>query len=377
MYSGMRSATASPMREKIEQGIYKLEPKKYEIRGDAGFKSDGSRGQFKRVIHGTLQDARMERARMYRSPKVAQDSSITLDAFWDRFCELMSKTVDPITLDTYKKQYRIYIEKHLGARQLKRINVRDCEQCIYAAPSPAMQKKVHALLRLIFNKAIAWKDASTSPITDVPTPKVPSRRTKRKCNTTEELQEIMKLIEDEWFAPAIYIMVGSGARVSEACGLNGSKIDRKTRLITNDTVYKHVGKGKYELSEHSKTDDSSRIVKVSQEILDVLPDKEGPVVVWRGQRANGRQVRDAYRKFMNSHKQIEYFPLKNFRHAFATEMLKGGASTADVAYAMGHTNSYITDTYFDLVREAGRVNSDVVGDRVFRKSVSKMGRTLK
>ena len=352
------------MPQKIEKGIYKLAPKKYEIRGDAGFRTDGSRGQFKRIVHGTLHEAREARAKMYRSPKAAQSSSITLDEFWDDFCAFMEKKVEPITLETYSYQYSCYVKPYLGTKHLKKISVQSCELCIYAAPSPSMQKKIHSLLRLLFNRAVSWKVVASSPIVDIPTPSVPSKRTQRKCNTAEEMRDIIELIEGQWFAPAIYIMIGCGARVSEACGLDGEQVDRENQLITLNQTFRRTNGATFELSSEMKTAGSERIVKVSHSIIERLPDVKGAIVTYEGKRATGIQVYRAYLRIM-ADSEIPYYPVKNFRHYFATEMLKNGATTADVAYAMGHSNSYITNTYIDLVREAGRVNSSIVADAIF------------
>jgi len=352
------------MRQEVEQGIFKIGTKHYEVTGEAGYKVDGSRSRFKRRVRGTLADARRVRATLYQPADSPQNTDITLNAFFDRFCDLHGKQVLRVTVDTYKAQYNAYLRKTLGSKPIGKITVVDCERVIYAAPSPAMHRKVYGLLRLLFNRAKAWGMIANSPVASIAPPKVPTKRTQRKCNTTEELKEIMKLINGEWFAPIIYVMVGSGARLSEACGLDGASIDRDNCLITINQTYRRVSEGVYELSSDMKTDRSERVVKVSHEIIERLPVTQGALVTLDGRRANGKQVYHAYKRFIDT-TDIPYYPVKNFRHAFATEMLDNDKSTADVAYAMGHTNSYITDTYLDLEKRAGKVNSDVVGAALF------------
>ncbi|MCL2818414.1 MAG: site-specific integrase, partial [Actinomycetia bacterium] len=99
-------------------------------------------------------------------------------------------------------------------------------------------------------------------------------------------------------------------------------------------------------------------------VIERLPEDDGPVVLFQRKRATGYQVSNAYRRFMKD-VDIDYYPVKNFRHAFATEMLAGGASTSEVASAMGHTNYYITEAYLDLSRSALNIPSEIVGDIFF------------
>jgi len=164
----------------------------------------------------------------------------------------------------------------------------------------------------------------------------------------------------------LIILLGTGLRISEFCGLTDSDIDFENRTINVDHQLQYSGKKSYRI-ETPKTENGIRKIPMSDRVLEALQR------VMQNRKSSDFTV-DGYTGFlfltrngtpqtcMNYdymfHRLVEKYNKKHeealpvvttphtLRHTFCTNMANAGMNPKALQYLMGHANITMTLNYY-------------------------------
>ena len=161
----------------------------------------------------------------------------------------------------------------------------------------------------------------------------------------------------------MYLLLHTGLRIGEFCGLTLKDIDMQKKTINVDHQLQYVGnKGKY--IEKTKTDAGTRVLPMSEEVYEVMKrvlanrkkpkieicidgytgflflDKRGmPMMPYQWEKRFQHSV-EKYNKIYRV--QLPKITPHVCRHTFCTNMAKRGISVETLKYLMGHTDISVT-----------------------------------
>jgi site-specific recombinase XerD len=143
------------------------------------------------------------------------------------------------------------------------------------------------------------------------------------------------------------LLYGTGARVSECCGLDVGDVDLRNRHVTVLGKGAKVRRVPFGEPAHEALDDYLRFAR--NDLLTVRSPAQALFVNRRGNRLTPRDAR----------RVLERFPLADgralhphaLRHAFATHLLEGGADVRSVQELLGHADLGTTQIYTHVSRD--------------------------
>ena len=164
----------------------------------------------------------------------------------------------------------------------------------------------------------------------------------------------------------LIILLGTGLRISEFCGLTDSDIDFENRTINVDHQLQYSGKKSYRI-ETPKTENGIRKIPMSDRVLEALQR------VMQNRKSSDFTV-DGYtgflfltrngtpqtcmnydymfhrlvEKYNKSHKEVlpAVITPHTLRHTFCTNMANAGMNPKALQYLMGHANITMTLNYY-------------------------------
>ena len=190
---------------------------------------------------------------------------------------------------------------------------------------------------------------------------------KREALTGKQEKDFLQFVkQDEHFSECydgMYLLLHTGLRIGEFCGLTLKDIDMQKKTINVDHQLQYVGnKGKY--IEKTKTDAGTRVLPMSEEVYEVMKrvlanrkkpkieicidgytgflflDKRGmPMMPYQWEKRFQRSV-EKYNKIYRV--QLPKITPHVCRHTFCTNMAKRGISVETLKYIMGHTDISVT-----------------------------------
>ena len=227
---------------------------------------------------------------------------------------------------------------------------------------------VRGVLKPAFQMAYEEDVIRRNPFDFVITKYVPNDSKKRVALTPEEEKTWMDFIKnDKGFAKyydEFVVLLGTGMRVSEFCGLTRSDLDFDRRMIRVDHQLLRNRNGVF-FVEKTKTECGRRFIPMTNEVYDALKNilkkkplfiKEVPVDGYSDfilfDRNNSHKValhienefRWALAKYNKLHPEK---PLPNItphvmRHTFCTKMVNAGMDVKVLQYIMGHSEIDVT-----------------------------------
>lgn len=135
--------------------------------------------------------------------------------------------------------------------------------------SPASIRKIISLLRQVFEYAVLYGDIKINPASQVPLPKLTSKKEERQVFlTAEDAQKMLDAFADEEVGPIVYVTLYYGLRKSEALGLRWQAVDFDNNTISiNHTV---VGGKQIIEKDATKTYSSKRTYELLPDIKTIL-----------------------------------------------------------------------------------------------------------
>ena len=213
--------------------------------------------------------------------------------------------------------------------------------------------KVYAVLHGMFKAAMMDDTISVNPMDKVPRPKQSKDAAlpaEHKAFTAEETRYILRCLNDEplkWRA-FILLLIDTGCRRGEACGLHWQSVDLDSCTITIERNLQYTAKkGIYETLPKSG---KIRIVDISPDVAALLRElrQTQPVTVrWvftQDDSPEPMHPDTPTRYFQRFGKRygIEHFHPHKLRHTSASLAITNGADVVSVAARLGHADSSTT-----------------------------------
>lgn len=226
---------------------------------------------------------------------------------------------------------------------------------------------VRGVLRPAFQMACDEDAIRKNPFAFMLTDVVVNDSEKRMALTPEQQRIFMQFVKTDSHFSRYYdefnVLLGTGMRVSELCGLTQEDLDFRSRKIR---VERQLSKGKggvYHV-EKTKTESGVRFIPMTDEVHDSLkrilqnrrkPQKEVMVDGITGfllldkndNPAVALHVEHHMQWAMKKYQKTHTVPLPTItphvlRHTFCTNMANAGLSVKDLQYIMGHSDAGVT-----------------------------------
>ena len=237
----------------------------------------------------------------------------------------------------------------------------------------------HRVISSILGAAVKWQ-----VIFDNPARRVVSPKTEKKeavfLNEKEAAQVARALVHApiKW-RTAVMLLMYTGMRIGEACGLVWGNIDFDSNLIHIVKANQYLpGVGVFE--KRTKNEASHRVIKVPGRMMDLLYEykawqddektKMGDKWHETGKiftQANGKPMHPSSitawtKKFREANSLPEFTP-HALRHTSATLLIMSGVPVRAVAARLGHANQTTTMTvYSHAIQTVDALASDIIGD---------------
>ena len=239
--------------------------------------------------------------------------------------------------------------------------------------------KYHRILSSILTTAVQWQVIPSNPCNRVKPPHVEYK----EAPVLDELQldNLINCLDNEPFEykTAIMLVIYTGMRRGELCGLNWSDIDFERNLvhITKAILYTPE-QGIFE--DTPKSRQSSRAINIPQEMITLL--KQWKIEQCKQKLLLGDQWKNADKVFTSSNGDVmrpdsltSWFQrfikrnnlpnahLHTLRHVSATLLIAGGVDVATVSSRLGHANKSTTlNIYTHAIKSADAAAANLLQD---------------
>ena len=263
-------------------------------------------------------------------------------------------------------------KEDFGYRQIRDIKVSDAQKWIVKLHSDgkgystitSVRGVVKPAFQMAYNEDVIRRNPFDFKLVDV----VPND-SKKRIAMTEEQQEIwMGFIREDKTYTKYYdefvVLLGTGMRVSEFCGLTKSDLDFENRRIRVDHQLVREQGGRYYV-EKTKTECGCRFISTTEEVyqslINILERRKkiktetivdgysGFILLDKNDRPKvalhiENEMRWAMKKYKKLHpdKSLPHITPHVFRHTFCTNMANKGMDIKTLQYVMGHSDVSVT-----------------------------------
>lgn len=238
---------------------------------------------------------------------------------------------------------------------------------------------LHRLLSSILEKAVKWQVILYNPCRRVEAPKVE----KKEAAYLDEIQvqELLKCLHEEplQYRAMITLLLYSGMRRGELCGLEWSDIDFKNSIIDiSKTSLYLTDRGVFD--DSTKTESSKRVIKIPGAALEILKEhkiqqakeyfKLGDLWVksnkvftqWNGKPIHPDTITGWFSRFIKKN-NLPPIHLHSLRHTNATLLIASGADLRTVSKRLGHSNMTTTSNiYTHAIKSADERAAELLND---------------
>lgn len=218
--------------------------------------------------------------------------------------------------------------------------------------------KYHTLLSSVLSTAVNWQIITSNPCDRVKPPK----KQRREAEYMDDIQtaELIKCLNSEplQYKTIITVLLYSGMRRGELCGLEWSDVDFKNSLISISRASLYLpGHGIFDDTPKNTT--SARAMKMPPVVIELLRQHRKEQTEERlklGDRwtdtgkiftqHNGKPIHPDtvsawFVKFLERH-GLPHIPLHGLRHTNASLMIANGMNIRTVSKRLGHSNTSTT-----------------------------------
>lgn len=236
----------------------------------------------------------------------------------------------------------------------------------------------HKVLNNIMNTAVRWGVIPFNVIEKhVELPKI--KKKEADFLDDQEAIQFLKLLDDEpiKYKTALYLLIFSGLRRGELCGLKWSDIDFDNNILTVRRALKYVPRKKI-IEGDTKTYGSMRSFKLPSFIFDMLNsyrkcqleerikvgdkwvDNDYIFTGWNGEAMSLDTLGSFLKKFTSKH-NLKDIHLHSLRHTNASILIASGVDIKTVSTRLGHSNVSTTgDIYAHAIKTADAKASEAI-----------------
>ena len=302
--------------------------------------------------------------------------NVTLIELIERYLSL-KQGVRHNTTATYDYVFSLIKKEEFGHRTINGIKVSDAKLWIIKLRNDGRSygtiacvvKVIKPAFQLAYDEDAVRKNPFSFKLSDV----IQNDSMKRIAMTDEQQETWMNFVQRDNICSKYYdqfvVLLGTGMRVSEFCGLTKSNIDFENRRICVEHQLLRERKGSKLYVEETKTECGCRFIPMTDDVYkslkNILADRCNVKVetIVKGHRGflsidqhnrlkvamhienEMRCVMDRYRKIHPNDPLPQITP-HVLRHTFCTNMANAGMDVKNLQYLMGHSTVAITlDVY--------------------------------
>lgn len=305
-----------------------------------------------------------------RVGEVLPSHKLTLRAYVEKtWLPTLEQGPGPRTHYAYSSMMKLHILPLLGHLPLHKITPSDVQHMLNRKAELSGQSRRH--LRTCLSSALtaAMKDSlimrNVARLIDAP--KCERKSAGRTPLTAEQASAYLRAARGTWLEHAAVLMVSTGLRTGELCGLKWDAIDwERARVRIFRTAQGIIGAdGRYRLEvlDMVKTESSRREIPLTPEAVEALRAQQQRVVELAydaGQRwadegfvfpNNAGRVVEPRRMGRHHRKALRCAGLPDvdfyaLRHTAATLSLQGGFTVREVATMLGHSSTRVTESTY-------------------------------
>ena len=282
--------------------------------------------------------------------------------------------------DTTRTEYQGIIDRHirpgLGARQLPKLTMMDCQRFVNSLSlSPGTVRNAYSILHKRLETARRAQLIAYNPADDLTLPKLQEKE--RHALTPEEADRFLQAIKGDPTENMFVFMLETGMRIGEARGLRWTSVNFKqgeVRIV--EQLNQSRGRDGKEVFSAPKRD-SKRTIYPTQTAMTALQlervaqreRRKAAGNLWTDEfglvftQGDGSPIpyRTIAARLTRIGKQIgvEGLSAHCLRHTYATDCNDAGVSAKTVAAALGHKRTSITtDRYTHDTKDAQRAASE-------------------
>ena len=279
---------------------------------------------------------------------VKKHAKIRFEDFADEYLETHSKLKKSYYTDC---KIAGLLKKFFGGKCLHEITSLDIEKFKTSRikeVKPATVNRALAVLKSMFNKAIAWGKADSNPFKAVKLFKENNQRLRFL-----EREDIPKLLANccPHLKPIVILALNTGMRKGEILGLKWHDIDFK-----RDTIHLHDTK--------SGEGRDVPLNAMAKKTLIAVPKHPGSPYIFNDN--NGNNYGDIKKSFLTAVKKSDIidFHFHDLRHTFASQLVMAGVDLNTVRELLGHKSIEMTLRYSHLSPDHKKRAVDVLGGRI-------------
>ncbi len=281
-------------------------------------------------------------------------ATMTLDAYLRTWLASYGPSLRPRTRQAYEIHVRLHISPLLGGIVVARLRPRDVERLVaerlQAGCSPATVHRIISTLHNALEQAKRRRSIVDNPADGVMLPRV--ERDPIVPMSRADRDAILAAVKGEWVEPIVRLLLGTGMRLGEACGLDQRDLDLVhafVRVRVSKTVARSVPL-------------SADAVAALRLALARAPRRGDDEPVFFGPRRTRAGHFARLQTSSVSHALPELLERKNqprlhphlLRHGAATLMLAAGVHERVIGAQLGHRSKSSTRIYEHVVPELQR-----------------------
>lgn len=248
----------------------------------------------------------------------------------------------------------------------------------------------HRFISSVLSTAVQWQIISSNPCSRVKAPKI--QRKEAQYLDEEQSLELLKALENEpiMYKTLIMLILYTGMRRGEACGLEWSDIDFENNLVDinkTSTYIPHEGV----FDDETKNYSSSRPIKIPESMTAQLReyrkiqaeqrlklgDKwEGSPKIfttWKGSAICPDTVTSWFHSFIKRH-DLPPVTVHGLRHTNATLLIYNGTNIKTVSDRLGHADVSTTgNIYAHAIKTADEMAAEALEDIFSKKKTAGAG----
>jgi integrase len=342
--------------------------------------------QLSRTMTGSKRDAQRALAALVSEVAAGKHASTatTLGELLARWLEHIDDQLSPTTVREYRRIVRTMLVPDLGALLLRRLTAQRLD-AYYAVLSrerglsAATIRHVHAVLRGALGQAVRWGWLPTNPAASASPPKL-----RRREIVPPAIADTLSLLvaaddHDPDLGALLRVLVATGARRGEVCGLRWGDIDLHAGSVYICRSVASVGGGT--VVKDTKTHAARRIA-LDPATIDLLIQRreradafahvahcelgdEGFVFSMQPDGSAPLHPDTVTKNFQRlcKHAGLSGVRLHDLRHMHATQLLAAGVPVRTVSGRLGHANAATTlNVYAHFLEASDRQAADVIAD---------------
>ena len=331
------------------------------------------RGKRHCIYNADLKALREEEKRIQVQINMGIDyagGNITVIELCKRYTDLRRIGVKRNTQLTFDKTLRHLERSDIGHKMIRDLKMTEVKQWFIdmtiAGLSRSTLKQIRGIMRPAYEMALQEDVVYKNPF-NFSLDFIPDNSKSRDALSPEQQQKLLEFARTDprsmQYYDLIVILLGTGLRAAELCGLTFDDLDfENRRIFVRRQLMRHPNGSRY--IETPKSKHSNRVIPMSDEVYESLQrsievrakpkeevvvdgvsgfvflnTKNGPRITMAISKAVWQTVDRYNRKHED---QLPHTTAHHLRHSFCTNLIDSGMNPKNVQYLMGHASIHVT-----------------------------------